>query len=130
MAIREADPAWDVVFAGLWQLFVTTAAGAAVAYAAVDWRATLRSLGRFLSSRAGLLVTAALGILLVYSRLLGMGVIWEGLLEEQYLRVFMNAVEETRELLGYVLIACAGLVYLARHPESESPAHRVGAGSQ
>ena len=51
----------------------------------------------------------ALGALLVYSRLLGMGAIWKGLLAEQYLRVFKNAVEETTELLGYVLIAAAAV---------------------
>src|SRR5690606_41611676 len=43
--------------------------------------------------------TVALGALLVHSRLLGMGAIWEGLLAEQYLRVFKNAVEEATELL-------------------------------
>src|SRR5690606_37502547 len=98
---------------GLWQILVAGVAVAAVAYAAADWRATLRSLGRFLASRAGLLMTLALGLLLVYSRLLGMGVIWEGLLDEQYLRVFKNAVEETTELLGYVLVAASAVMHVA-----------------
>ena len=61
----------------------------------------------------------ALGALLVYSRLLGMGAIWEGLLAEQYLRVFKNAVEETTELLGYVLIAAAAVTYAVR-PQASS----------
>lgn len=117
MGIRETDAAWDLVFDGLWQLLVAGVALAAVAYAAADWRAALRSLGRFLASRAGLLMTLALGILLVHSRLLGMGAIWEGLLDEQYLRVFKNTVEETTELLGYVLIAASGIVYVARQRE-------------
>src|SRR5690606_3506947 len=63
--------------------------------------------------------TVALGALLVYSRLLGMGAIWEGLLAEQYLRVFKNAVEETTELLGYVLIAAAAVTYAVR-PQASS----------
>lgn len=122
MGIRETDAAWDLVFDGLWQILVAGVAMAAVAYAAVDWRATLRSLGRFLASRAGLLMTLAVGLLLVYSRLLGMGVIWEGLLDEQYLRVFKNAVEETTELLGYVLIAAAGVMHVAAQRARQRPA--------
>ena len=114
MGIRETDAAWDVVSDGLWQVLVATVARAATAYAAADWRSTLRALGCFVSSRPGVRMITALGLLLVYSRLLGMGVIWEGLLDEQYLRVFKNAVEETTELLSYVLICAAGMTYAGR----------------
>ena len=114
MGIRETDAAWDVVSDGLWQVLVATVAPAATAYAAADWRSTLRALDRFVSSRPGVLMITALGLLLAYSRLLGMGVIWEGLLDEQYLRVFKNAVEETTELLSYVLICAAGMTYAGR----------------
>lgn len=127
MGIRETDAAWDLVADGLWQALVAVVALAAAAYAAADWRAALRSLGRFLGSRAGLLMTLALGILLVYSRLLGMGVIWEGLLDDQYLRVFKNAVEETTELLGYVLIAASGVMYVAGQRVRQRRAMRTAA---
>ncbi|MGY0561066.1 hypothetical protein ACW7G2_10165 [Luteimonas sp. A277] len=121
MAIRETDAAWDLVFDGLWQILVAAVALAAVAYAAADWRAALRAMARFVSSRSGVLMILALGILLVHSRLLGMSLIWEGLLDEQYLRVFKNAVEETTELLAYVLISTSGIAYLARHLKFKRP---------
>lgn len=114
IAIRETDAAWDLVADGLWQVLVAAVAVAAVAYALVDWRATLRALARFVASRAGLVMIIGLGLLMVHSRLLGMGVIWQGLLDDQYLRVFKNAVEESAELLAYTLVAAAGVVHVAR----------------
>lgn len=128
MGIRETDAAWDLLFDGLWQAMVAVVALAAAAYAAADWRAALRSFGHFLGSRAGMLMTLALGILLVYSRLLGMGGIWEGVLGEQYLRVFKNAVEETTELLGYALIAASGTEYVAGQRARRQRAIRTAAG--
>jgi hypothetical protein len=44
---------------------------------------------------------------LVYSRLL-----WQALLDAQYLKLFKNAVEESAELLGYVLILAASMAYV------------------
>lgn len=124
MAIRETDAVWDLALDGLWQVMVAAVALAAVAHALADWRTTLRGLARFITSRPGLLMAVALGILLVHSRLLGMGMIWEGLLDEQYLRVFKNAVEETTELLAYVLITASSVVYLARRLDWSRPGRR------
>lgn len=111
MLIRECDAALDVLMDGLWQGLVIVVSAACVVYAASDWRATLRGMARLVVSRAGMLLIVALAILLAYSRLLGMGALWHGLLGEEYLRVLKNSIEEGTELLGYVLICVASLSY-------------------
>lgn len=114
MMIRELDAVWDLVADGLWQYLVALVASSGLIYSLLDWREMLRGMARLLVSRDGLLLTWGLVLLLVYSRLLGMGLLWRGLLDEQYLRTFKNAVEEGTELLGYVLVAAAGLSYAVR----------------
>lgn len=122
MLIRELDAVWDLLFRGLWSLLVTAVAGSALAYALRDWRAALAGLVRFLGSRPGTLMTIGLVMLLFYSRLFGMTALWQGLLEEGYIRIFKNAVEETTELLGYSFILAASLTYAARRIRERSKA--------
>lgn len=124
MLVRETDAVWDSLHDGLWQYLVAMLAAGSLAFALRDWRAALSGLARLLASREGLALT--LGLVLVYSRLLGMGALWQGLLGEQYLRVFKNAVEEGTELLGYVLVFAASAAHVRRrrrrHPD-HTPAH-------
>lgn len=114
MMIRELDAAWDLVADGLWQCLVILVASSGAIYSLLDCREMLRGMARLLASRDGLLLTLGLVLLLVYSRLLGMGSLWHGLLGEQYIRPLKNAIEEGSELLGYVFIAAAGLSYAIR----------------
>jgi hypothetical protein len=111
MLIRECDAWLDMVFDGLWQILAIATAGVCVTYALRDWRATLRGMARLVTARSGFLLIVALVLLLVYSRLLGMGSLWKGLLSDEYVRVFKNSVEEGSELLGYSLIAAAAASY-------------------
>jgi len=76
-------------------------------------------------------------MLLFYSRLFGMGALWQGLLGEGYIRIFKNAVEETTELLGYTFILAASLTYATRRIRERSKAMAravaaapVGAGAK
>ncbi len=112
MLIRESDATLDLLFDGLWQTLVILVSGICVAYSVNDWRSTLRGMARLLMSRAGVMLMVGLVLLLVYSRLLGMSALWQGLLGDGYLRVLKNAIEESTELLGYVLILIASLNYL------------------
>jgi hypothetical protein len=59
-------------------------------------------------------MTIGLVMLLCHSRLLGMTVLWQGLLGEHYVRVFKNVVEEGSELLAYTFILFASLSYAAQ----------------
>lgn len=111
MLIRESDAALDMLVDGLWQALVIVVSVACLAFSLSDWRATLRGMARLVVSRFGLMMIIALAILLAYSRFLGMGALWKGLLGDEYIRVFKNAIEEGTELLGYVLIFVAGVGY-------------------
>ena len=50
-------------------------------------------------------------ILLVHSRLFGMGILWKTILNDGYVNTVKNAMEEGTELLAYVLIFYATQVY-------------------
>lgn len=63
-------------------------------------------------SRFTIIMTIGLALLLAYSRLIGMGALWQGLLEDGYVRVVKNAVEESAEVLGYALILVASIGYV------------------
>lgn len=126
MLVRETDAFWDSLHDGLWQVLVAALAAGSLAFALRDWRAALSGLARLLASREGMALTLGLVLVLVYSRLLGMGGLWQGLLGEEYLRVFKNAVEEGTELLGYVLVFAASAAYARRRRRRDrdrTPAH-------
>lgn len=112
MLIRENDALLDGIGDGLWQAMVTVVASTCLLHAAYDWRGALRGMARLMVSRAGLVMSIGLVVVLVYSRLLGMGLLWQGLLDEHYLKLIKNAIEESAELLGYVLILAASLAYV------------------
>jgi len=122
MFLREMDELLDLIVHGFWKYPVTALIVGSLAWASRDWQSVLAGLVRFLTSRAGVVMTVGLVILLFYSRLIGMTAIWSGLLGDQYIRVFKNAIEETTELLGYTFIVAASLGYLAqrvREPRSK-----------
>ncbi len=55
-----------------------------------------------------LLVTGVM-LLLVFSRLFGMGSFWHNVMGDDYVRAVKNIAEEGTELLAYCLIAFASL---------------------
>ena len=112
MLIREIDAVLDLLLDGLWQGLVTLVSATCLIYSLFDWRSTLRGMARLVVSRAGVVMIIGLAVLLAYSRLLGMGLLWQGLLDDGYLRLFKNAIEEGTELLGYVVILVASLGYV------------------
>jgi hypothetical protein len=112
MLIRELDAVLDMLLDGLWQGLVAVVAASCVTYAALKWRLTLRGMARLVVSRFGLVMTIGLALLLAYSRLLGKGALWQGLMDDGYVRVVKNAVEESAELLGDTLILIAGVGYV------------------
>ncbi|WP_406625316.1 hypothetical protein [Acidovorax sp. SDU_ACID1] len=112
MLIRENDALLDGIGDGVWQGMVAGVASACLVHAMHDWRGTLCGMARLLVSRAGVGMLTGLVVVLVYSRLLGMGLLWQGLLDAQYMKLFKNAIEESAELLGYVLILAASMTYV------------------
>ena len=86
---------------------------------------------RMLSGSAGTLLLAGTVLLVIYSLLIGMGVLWETLLADGYLRTAKNFVEEGSELMAYGVITVAALVRLAQSwdsvPEEEAESKPVRA---
>jgi hypothetical protein len=114
MLVRELDALWDLLFHGCWQLLVALIAASASINAWRDRERTLPAMVRLLSTRAGTVMTVGLVLLVVYSRLFGLTVIWQGLLSDGYVRVVKNAAEEGTELLAYTFILGASLSYAAQ----------------
>lgn len=125
MFLREMDELLDLIAHGFWKYPVTALVAGALGWASRDWRAALSGLVRFLTSRAGTVMTIGLVLLLFYSRLMGMTSLWNGLLGDQYIRIFKNAIEETTELLGYTFILAASLGYVAQRVRAPSVAREA-----
>lgn len=113
LLIRELDQLFDLISHGFWKYPVTLVLLAATAWWLHDRRGVIAGFHRFVISNASGLMMAGFVLVMVYSRLIGMGAIWSGIMEDQFLRVIKNAVEESAELLGYTLLSAASLRYLA-----------------
>lgn len=124
MFLREMDEVLDLIVHGFWKYPVSILVAGSLGWASRDWRAALSGLVRFLGARAGTVMIIGIVLLLFYSRLIGMTSLWSGLLGDEYLRVFKNAIEETTELLGYTFILAASLAYAAQRVREPVAARR------
>ncbi len=68
-------------------------------------------------------------ITFAYSRLMGESILWQTLMEENYVRNVKNAVEESIELLGDTIILFGAMEFFllaeqenSRKPEEHAPA--------
>lgn len=117
MFVRESDSLLDThVFDGAWQAIVS------VIFVVVLW--VLR--GRFSQVYASLKEYAQLPCfgaflagfitIMAFSRLLGRGAFWQAVMEDSYMRLVKNIVEEGIETLGYslILISAIELVLVCR----------------
>ncbi|OLQ89425.1 hypothetical protein BIY21_15255 [Vibrio ponticus] len=105
MLIRENDGFLDHIAHGSWvypALFVTFSA---LFYAFKNGKQTLDQMAVILSSNYMNMLILGVVLLLVYSRLFGMGDFWKGVMQEHYIRDVKNIAEEGTELLAYCIIA-------------------------
>ena len=113
MFIRELDAYFDLIVHGAWKYFAL-ALIAFVFYQA--WRLgkenTIATLASFMKSRAYTFIFIGLLIVLVFSRLFGIGELWETIMANHFNRTVKNVVEEGTELWGYALIFWGALNYL------------------
>lgn len=111
MLIRELDQLFDYIAHGAWFWFAVPVAVAAVLYALLHPRAATGGLCRFVSHRSyGMMVTGLL-IVLVFSRLFGMGILWRGMMGDDFNRLAKNLAEEGCELLGYTLCLLSAIIF-------------------
>lgn len=104
--VRECDGALDLIHHGCWVVPAGAVSLAAIIYAARDVRGCVRELAEIFQS-PGLMAVGGVVILLVYSRLFGMGVFWEKLMQDGYMRDVKTVAEEGSELVAY------GVIWLA-----------------
>jgi|SRR5699024_2958295 len=111
MLIREQNNMLNDVMENLWKWLVYTCAIIGVFLAALQGSKTVSALARFLGTRAGSVMMVGLVLLLAYSRLFGMEVLWRAIMDDSYIRIVKNAAEEGTELMAYLVILAASQGY-------------------
>ncbi|MEZ9516825.1 hypothetical protein AB4359_17370 [Vibrio splendidus] len=109
MFIREMDFWFDKIAHGAWIVPALLVACSAVFYAIKNGKRTIDQLALILASPHMNLLVIGVMLLLVFSRLFGMGSFWHNVMGDDYVRVVKNIAEEGTELLAYCLIAFASL---------------------
>ncbi len=112
MLIRENDAFFDYIVHGFWVYPALAVTFAAITYAVRNGKQTLDQLAVILSSSYMNMLVLGLIMLLVFSRLFGMGSFWQGVMAEHYVRDVKNIVEEGSELLAYCIIAFSSIKIL------------------
>lgn len=112
LMIRELDATLDIVMHGFWKFPALVVTGLAIWPTLRHWRETMTSLAHAVHARSSTVLMIALALLLVYSRLFGMGELWEQAMGEMYVRDVKNIAEESTELVAYSLIWLSALGYL------------------
>ncbi|KAB1455215.1 hypothetical protein [Vibrio panuliri] len=105
MLIRENDALFDYIAHGFWRYPAMAVAFSAIAYAVRNGKQSLDQLAVILNNRNMGMLLLGIVLLLVYSRLFGMGNFWKGVMQEHYVRDVKNIAEEGTELLAYCIIA-------------------------
>ena len=112
MFIRELDGLLDLVFHGFWIIPVLILTAACVIYASRNIKQTIHTFSHFTQSSHFFSLCIGMALLLVFSRLFGMGHFWLGILGPEYDRTIKRVVEEGIEVLGYTIIFYSSLGYL------------------
>lgn len=110
MLIREQDHFLDAISHGCWKWPALALAGGCIGYALSDLRSSVESLARLTRWRWFPVLLTGLVIVLVYSRLFGMGFLWRELIPDGSWRLAKTAMEESGELLGYMLITFTSIM--------------------
>ncbi|GAK83923.1 hypothetical protein JCM19238_1485 [Vibrio ponticus] len=109
MLIRENDALFDYILHGFWVYPAVAVTLAAISYAWRNGKQTLDQIAVVLNSSYMNMLILGVILLLVYSRLFGMGDFWKGVMQEHYVRDVKNIAEEGTELLAYCIIAFSSL---------------------
>ncbi|NAW65846.1 hypothetical protein CAG70_02855 [Photobacterium halotolerans] len=111
LLIRELDGLLDLIWHGFWKFPAAIVAVTGMFYAYKHPQTTQPALSRYSQHASFGLMLGGLATLLVFSRLFGMGEIWQAAMQDNYVREIKNLAEEGVELLGYSLILAAAIWY-------------------
>lgn len=132
LLIRELDYYFDAIRHGAW-LWFALASTALSLYYAWTWRTSVPvGLQRFIAHPTAGYTFCGLAAVLVFSRLFGMTVLWQALLQDHYIMVVKTAVEEGSELMGYTLCFFSSVWYclsLRRVPQPRPATQKVNLSS-
>ncbi|AGG31471.1 hypothetical protein R4E38_01430 [Morganella morganii] len=121
MLIRELDQIFDYISHGAWFWFAVPVSLIAIIYAFLHPRTAVNGLYRFVSHPAyGMMVTGLL-VVLVFSRLFGMGILWRGMMGDDFNRLAKNLAEEGCELLGYTLCLLSAIMFCRKQRVTAKP---------
>lgn len=109
MLIRENDMLLDYIAHGFWVYPALAVTFGAIGYAIRNGKQSLDQLAVILNSSYMNMLILGIVLLLVYSRLFGMGDFWKGVMAEHYVRDVKNIAEEGTELLAYCIIAFSSI---------------------
>ncbi len=104
MLIRENDELSDKWFHGSWKYFVLLVASSCIFYAIKHAKATVDGLCHFIQSRSYAIFVTGLIVVLLISRLFGVGEIWTTIMQDDYISVVINIVGEYGALDDYTAI--------------------------
>ena len=110
MLIREQDYFLDFIRHGCWVYPALALAFSCIAYACTDLRRTLAGLERFVRWKYFPYLLIGVVVVLAYSRLFGMRMVWEEILGKNFTYSAKTAMEESSELLGYLLILTSAVL--------------------
>ncbi|MFM2481624.1 hypothetical protein [Celerinatantimonas sp. YJH-8] len=111
MLIRELDSFFNLISDGFWLYPALALTGISVIGAFSCKKTVIQPLADFMANRHYQTISHGLIILLVFSRLFGMDLLWQTLLGDDYRRIVKDLVEEGVELLGYGFIFIGSLNY-------------------
>ena len=112
LLIRELDALLDKIQHGFWVYPATLVALLSIGYALRELSETLRTFSKFVEHKHFITLNIGMVMLLVFSRIFGMGDLWQGILGEDYDRLVKRVVEEGLEVLGYTIICYSAIGYL------------------
>ncbi|HIU64958.1 MAG TPA: hypothetical protein IAB06_08005 [Candidatus Avacidaminococcus intestinavium] len=109
--LRELDFLFDPLPYISWFTFVLPLVLIALFYALRNQENCLNGLQHFTKDSSFPLMFCGLLTVLVFSRIIGMNIIWQNVLQQDYARVVKNVIEEGSELFGYTLTLLATFKY-------------------
>ena len=105
LTIREMDAWFDMIFHGAWVFPALLVTVSSCAYGFKGHKNTINQMATILDVRHMNTLIGGVVLLIVFSRLYGMGSFWHSVMHENYIREVKNVSEEAMELLCYCLIA-------------------------
>jgi len=109
LIVRETDYWTDMIYHGSWVFLALAITAFACAKAYQGGKSTINEMAAILTISHMKLLIGAVMLLLVFSRLYGMGSFWQQVMNENYIRDVKNISEESMELLCYCLIALSAV---------------------